>query len=124
MAHNVNYTHKQVFFLINQRKWFYSNVLIKVGDLDQGLSYTYNITELTNDDLMNGHISYVKKFARLAHINPSRFDGVFIQAKEIYKISGLSCEGHRNYPLRETKCLRRYKELQLPFSPWLEQWGR
>ena len=32
-------------------------------------------------------------------------------------------EGHRNYPLRELKELRRSAELLLPIAPFLDEWG-
>lgn len=59
----------------------------------------------------------------MAHESYQRYDGLFGQAKRIYS-QLLSAEGHRNYPLREAKCLRKHFELQLPLSPWLENWGR
>ena len=141
-----------------------------MGDLDQGLSYSIDTSDRpsvsksesfalaeTSASGMRGtdrrvHFSpeleaLQLKFSRLGHENPKRYQGVFIQAKEvwrlmytdefcvlkvciycvdfqIYKLTGLSAEGHRNYPLREAKALRRYSELQLSFAPWLEQWGR
>ncbi len=36
----------------------------------------------------------------------------------------LSAEGHRNYPLREVKALRRDADLLLPIAPFLDDWGR
>ena len=36
----------------------------------------------------------------------------------------MSAEGHRNYPLREERGLRKYHDLMLPLGPFLEQWGR
>ena len=64
------------------------------------------------------------RLSRLGHEYPQRYGGVFLAAKDIYKLTGLSAEGHRNYPLREAKSLRQHPDLQLPFAPWLEQWGR
>ena len=62
-------------------------------------------------------------FSRLAHEREERFGGEYAKAKAIYK-ELISAEGHRNYPLREPKCLRMTVDLQLPLSPWLEHWGR
>ena len=49
--------------------------------------------------------------------------GLFGKAKLIYS-KLVSAEGHRNYPLREAKCLRSHPDLLLPLAPWLENWGR
>ena len=88
-----------------------------VGDVDQGLSYftagdvspfgknsssdttvprsvlskPAATAEATAAALENLRMT----FSRLAHDCPKRYDGAYILAKEIYKISGLSAEGHR-----------------------------
>ena len=49
--------------------------------------------------------------------------GLFGKAKLLYS-KLVSAEGHRNYPLREAKCLRSHPDLLLPLAPWLENWGR
>ena len=54
-------------------------------------------------------------FSRLAHEREDRFGGEYARAKAIYK-ELISAEGHRNYPLREPKCLRMTVDLQLPLS--------
>ena len=82
----------------------------------------YNMSYFDDSENLNNTI--LNKFGRLAHVHDNRYNGVYVQAKEIYKLSGLAAEGHRNYPLREVKALRRYFELQLPFAPYLENWGR
>lgn len=88
-----------------------------VGDVDQGLSYWGNETMTPHrHDLHN-------KFNRLSHERFERFGGAFGRAKTVYA-KLLSAEGHRNYPLREAKCLRQHPDLLLPINPFLENWGR
>jgi hypothetical protein len=87
-----------------------------VGDVDQGLSYwieNYNkkTSKLSKDELKG----YMHKYSKLAHERYDRYHGEFARAKIIYK-ELLSAEGHRNYPLREAKCLRSDAELALPLG--------
>jgi hypothetical protein len=49
--------------------------------------------------------------------------GRFPLAVRIYQHTGLSAEGHRHYPLREVKALRRSPALLLPLCPFLDEWG-
>ena len=49
--------------------------------------------------------------------------GRFAFAVRVYQHTGLSAEGHRHYPLREVKALRRAPETLLPLSPFLDEWG-
>ncbi|HYE07562.1 MAG TPA: hypothetical protein VEL07_18740 [Planctomycetota bacterium] len=84
------------------------------GDLDQGLSYWRAI--LPTHPLR-------ARYARLAHEGGDRHGGAFLRAAAIYK-RVLAAEGHRNYPLREAKALRRDPDLLLPFAPLLDDWGR
>jgi len=49
--------------------------------------------------------------------------GRFALAVRIYQHTGLSTEGHRNYPLRPVKALRRSPATLLPLSPFLDDWG-
>ena len=42
----------------------------------------------------------------------------------IYQHTGLSSEGHRHYPLRPVKALRRSPVTLLPLSPFLDDWGK
>ena len=86
-----------------------------VGDVDQGLSYWEDVKEKFPEKF--------SRFSRLAHERSERFGGEFLIAKTLYK-ELLSAEGHRNYPLREPKCLRRSPEFMLPLGPWYERWGR
>ena len=41
----------------------------------------------------------------------------------MYQHTGLSAEGHRHYPLRPVKALRRSPVTLLPLCPFLDEWG-
>jgi hypothetical protein len=41
----------------------------------------------------------------------------------MYEFTGLSAEGHRHYPLRAVKVLRRSPATLLPLCPFLDEWG-
>ncbi len=49
--------------------------------------------------------------------------GRFPQAVRVYQHTGLSADGHRHYPLRPVKALRRSPATLLPLSPFLDEWG-
>jgi hypothetical protein len=49
--------------------------------------------------------------------------GRFSLAVRIYQHTGLSAEGHRHYPLRAVKVLRRSPATLLPLCPFLDEWG-
>ena len=49
--------------------------------------------------------------------------GRFELAVRVYQHTGISTEGHRHYPLRAVKALRRSPDTLLPLSPFLDQWG-
>jgi hypothetical protein len=49
--------------------------------------------------------------------------GRFALAVRIYQHTGLSAEGHRHYPLRSVKALRRSPATLLPLCPFLDEWG-
>ena len=49
--------------------------------------------------------------------------GRFEVAVRIYQHTGLSSEGHRHYPLRPVKALRRSAVTLLPLCPFLDDWG-
>jgi hypothetical protein len=49
--------------------------------------------------------------------------GRFATAVRIYQHTGLSAEGHRHYPLRGVKALRRSTATLLPLCPFLDDWG-
>lgn len=82
-----------------------------VGDVDQGISFWES-----------RHQESRQRFARLAHENTAPYGGWFQLAAAMYK-DGLSAEGHRNYPLRAVKALRRSPDLLLPVPPCLDEWG-
>jgi hypothetical protein len=50
--------------------------------------------------------------------------GRFEVAVRIYEHTGLSSEGHRHYPLRSVKALRRAAVTLLPLCPFLDDWGK
>ena len=49
--------------------------------------------------------------------------GRFEMAVRVYQDTGLSAEGHRHYPLRPVKALRRSPATLLPLCPFLDDWG-
>jgi hypothetical protein len=49
--------------------------------------------------------------------------GRFSRAVRMYEFTGLSAEGHRHYPLRAVKVLRRSPATLLPLCPFLDEWG-
>jgi 8-oxo-dGTP pyrophosphatase MutT (NUDIX family) len=49
--------------------------------------------------------------------------GRFELAVRMYQDTGLSAEGHRHYPLRPVKALRRTPATLLPLCPFLDDWG-
>jgi hypothetical protein len=49
--------------------------------------------------------------------------GRFPLAVRVYQQTGLSADGHRHYPLRPIKALRRSPATLLPLSPFLDDWG-
>jgi hypothetical protein len=49
--------------------------------------------------------------------------GRFALAVRVYQHTGLSAEGHRHYPLRHVKALRRSPGTLLPLCPFLDEWG-
>ncbi len=83
------------------------------GDVDQALSYWPKDARL---------VERRHRFTDLAH-QPARHGGAFVTATSLYQAL-LSAEGHRNYPLRAVKALRRSPDLLLPLGPFLDDWGR
>lgn len=75
------------------------------GDLKQGMGFWKRTT--VTAQLME-HLLARSRFAR----------AVFI-----YQDTGLSAEGHRHYPLRPVKALRRSPATLLPLCPFLDEWG-
>ncbi len=51
-----------------------------------------------------------------------RYGGTYGQAALVYR-ELLAAEGHRNYPLRELKCLRKHPSLLYPMAPCVDSWG-
>ncbi len=62
------------------------------------------------------------RFGELAHERFDRYGGAFGRAARLYR-ELLASEGHRNYPLRKPRALRRSAELLLPISPFLDGFG-
>jgi len=62
------------------------------------------------------------KFGELAREGFERYGGAFARAAALYRAL-LASEGHRNYPLRKPRALRRGPELLLPIAPFLDAWG-
>ena len=75
------------------------------GDLTQGMGF-WKRTPLTAP-LME-HLSARGRFPLAVHV---------------YQQTGLSADGHRHYPLRPVKALRRSPATLLPLSPFLDDWG-
>ena len=62
------------------------------------------------------------RFADLARAGAGRYGGAFARAGALYR-ELLAAEGHRNYPLRQARALRRDASLLLPIAPLLDDWG-
>jgi hypothetical protein len=75
------------------------------GDLTQGMGF-WKRTRATAPVM--DHLSY---------------RGRFQLAVRVYQHTGLSAEGHRHYPLRPVKALRRSAATLLPLCPFLDEWG-
>jgi hypothetical protein len=63
-----------------------------------------------------------QRYGDLARERFDRYGGAFGKAAALYR-SLLSAEGHRNYPLRKPRALRRHPSLLLPIAPFLDDWG-
>lgn len=90
-----------------------TSITHNLGDLDQAIGYW-------EEKRLSG--PYRERFARLAHENKDRYQGTFQIAAQLYR-ANLAMEGHRHYPLREVKALRRSADLLLPLGPFLDEWG-
>jgi hypothetical protein len=75
------------------------------GDLTQGLSF------------------WTKTAATRPVLEEYTQRGKFAAAVKLYQTTGMSAEGHRHYPLRPVKALRRSADLLLPLAPFLDEWG-
>ena len=83
------------------------------GDLDQGISFWPKTPR---------HRAMRECLGRLAHENRTPYDGTFQAAARIYR-TALAAEGHRHYPLRTPRSLRRSPDFLLPLGPFFDDWG-
>ncbi|MFM1848770.1 MAG: hypothetical protein RL417_2244 [Pseudomonadota bacterium] len=89
------------------------SIIHNLGDLDQGISFWKS----------GPHYAPSKvRFGRLAHENTAAFGGRFNLPAALYK-KVMASEGHRHYPLRGVKGLRRSPDLLLPLGPFFDPWG-
>lgn len=89
------------------------SVIHNLGDLNQGISFWNGPARKSESAL---------QFERLAQENVDGYGGIFRWPGELYK-ELLASEGHRHYPLRAVKPLRRAAELMLPLGPFLDDYG-
>ena len=75
------------------------------GDLTQGMAFWKKTPRTT---------PLMEHFAARGH---------FSVAVRMYQHTGLASEGHRHYPLRPVKALRRSPATLLPLCPFLDDWG-
>lgn len=83
------------------------------GDIDQGFTTAEGRIDLGD---------YADRFGKLTHERFERRRGAFLLAVSLYK-TGIAAEGHRNYPLRAVKPLRKRPDYLLPLGPFLDSWG-
>jgi hypothetical protein len=83
------------------------------GDVDQGLSARGGA---------NVGLSAKTAFGRLAHERFERYGGAFHRASILYRAC-MASEGHRHYPLREARALRKHPTFLLPIGPFFDAWG-
>lgn len=83
------------------------------GDLDQGISFWAE---------QPMYAPYRALFGQLAHANAAPYGGTYQVAARLYKRL-LAAEGHRHYPLRDVRCLRRSPDFLLPLGPFFDAWG-
>jgi hypothetical protein len=83
------------------------------GDVMQGLAAAANRPLA---------VAALAKFGALARERFDRYGGAFGRAAALYR-GLLASEGHRNYPLRKPRALRRSADLLLPIAPFLDAWG-
>jgi hypothetical protein len=84
-----------------------------LGDLNQGMSFWTGPVQRSGSAL---------RWQRLAQENVASYGGIFQYPAALYK-EMLAAEGHRHYPLRAVKALRRSPELLLPLGPFLDDYG-
>ncbi|MBL8238588.1 MAG: hypothetical protein JNM66_14275 [Bryobacterales bacterium] len=90
-----------------------TSVIHNLGDVNQGISFWTGPAK---------HSASALQFERLAQENVAGYGGVFQFPAQLYK-ELLASEGHRHYPLRAVKPLRRAAELMLPLGPFLDSYG-
>lgn len=90
-----------------------ASIIHNAGDVDQGLSASWGKPVVKR---------LHERFGRLAHERPARYGGAFARAAALYR-ELMASEGHRHYPLRETKLLRADPALLLPVGPFFDAWG-
>jgi len=89
------------------------SVIHNLGDLNQGISFWSGPARKSESAL---------QFERLAQEKVHGYGGVFRWPGDLYR-ELLASEGHRHYPLRAVKPLRRSPELLLPLGPFLDDYG-
>lgn len=89
------------------------SVIHNLGDLNQGISFWSGSAKRS---------ASATQFERLAQENVSGYGGFFQWPGDLYK-ELLASEGHRHYPLRAVKPLRRSADLLLPLGPFLDAYG-
>ncbi len=89
------------------------SVIHNLGDLNQGISFWSGPARKSESAL---------QFERLAQENKTGYGGIFQFPADLYR-ELLASEGHRHYPLRAVKPLRRSPELLLPLGPFLDDYG-
>jgi hypothetical protein len=115
-AEEFNYTLR----LVKNRKGYERQLLAiagslthNIGDLDQGIGYW---------PATSAYQSFRDRFADFNHLHGASFEGAYAKSLTVYK-KLMASEGHRHYPLREVKALRKSSELLLPLGPYLDDWG-
>jgi hypothetical protein len=83
---------------------------------------THNAGDLMQGLAGAGKSALAERYGDLARVGPTRYGGAFARAAALYRAL-LASEGHRNYPLRGPRALRRAPELLLPIAPLLDEWG-
>jgi hypothetical protein len=66
--------------------------------------------------------TWVERYVRLGHDDPSRYDGEHALAGRLNK-AVMAAENHRFLPLREARGLRVSRALVVPIAPFFDGWG-
>ena len=115
--------------LDREARTFLAAARARDGELDALLlaaALTHNAGDV-GQSLATKHAAVVPEELRhglldLARERHDRHGGAFALAARLYRAL-LAPEGHRNYPLRETKCLRKHPSLLYPVPPIVDDWG-